>query len=242
VVDWVLDNLGLVVLVTIAVLAVGIAIGVALTWVSSRGKLMFVHCIVHDEAKVEEPWRRYAALGKDLFVVRLYLAIAGLVVVLLGAGLGLWLAFPDLRAGTFGTGALWGLVVGLGVILIGTIPLGIAGALIEDFVVPSMFLHDEPVRPAWNRVKSEIIDGNIGTIVLFYLMKLLLGVGVGVIAVAATCITCCLAGLPYLGTVILLPIFVFMRAYVLCFIEQFGDQWRLFAPPPEPFESGFSGP
>jgi hypothetical protein len=241
-VDWVLDNLGLVVLVTVAVLAVGIAIGVALTWVSSRGKLMFVHCIARDEAKVEEPWRRYAARGKDLFIVRLYLGIAGFVVALVGIALGLWLAFDDLRAGTFAGGALWGLVVGLGVILIGSIPLGIAGALLEDFVVPSMYLHDEPVRPAWDRVKSEVIDGNVGTIVLFYLMKLALGVGVGVIAVAATCITCCLAGLPYLGTVMLLPLIVFMRAYALCFIEQFGEQWRFFAPPSEPFESGFSGP
>jgi hypothetical protein len=34
--------------------------------------------------------------------------------------------------------------------------------------------------------------------------------------------------LPYLGTVILLPLYVFNRAYVLAFIEQFGPSWQLF--------------
>jgi len=28
-----------------------------------------------------------------------------------------------------------------------------------------------------------------------------------------TCMTCCIAVLPYIGTVILLPLFVFLRAY-----------------------------
>jgi hypothetical protein len=34
--------------------------------------------------------------------------------------------------------------------------------------------------------------------------------------------------LPYIGTVILLPAYVFMRCYTLYYIEQFGEPWRLF--------------
>lgn len=242
-VDWVLANTGLVVMITLAVVALAVAIAVGITWVTSRAKLMFVHCVARDEAKVEEPWRLYAESGKRLFIVRLYLAFAGLAVVVLGLGLGVWLALPELRTGSVGPGALVGLVVGLSVIALGSLPLAVASVLIEDFIVPAMYLHDEPVRASWQRVKSEIMAGNVGKIVLFYLMKFVLGIGIGIIAAAATCITCCIAGLPYIGTVILLPLFVFIRAYSMCFIEQFGPSWQLFqAPEPPPFESGFSAP
>jgi hypothetical protein len=60
--------------------------------------------------------------------------------------------------------------------------------------------------------------------------------GVGLVALIAMCATCCITALPYIGTVILLPAFVFMRCYTLSFLERFGPDWRLFAfevsPPP----------
>ena len=40
--------------------------------------------------------------------------------------------------------------------------------------------------------------------------------------------TLCLGALPYLSSVLLLPIIVFSRCYSLCFIEQFGPTWRIF--------------
>lgn len=241
-IEWVMDNLSMVVVITVAVLVVGVAIGVVMTWVSSRAKLMFVHCIVNDEAKVEEPWRRYAERGKDLFWVRLYLGLAGLAVLLVGLGVAAVMAWPELSTGNLGTTSVIALVVGVVIILLGSVPLGIAGALIEDFVVVAMYLFDEPVGPSWRRVKGDIISGNVGAIVVFYLMKLVLGLAVGVLGALATCVTCCIAGLPYVGTVLLLPLFVFMRSYSLCYIEQYGEAWRLFPLPQPPFDVGFSGP
>jgi hypothetical protein len=35
------------------------------------------------------------------------------------------------------------------------------------------------------------------------------------IMVVGTCVTCCVAALPYLGAVVFLPLFVFSRAYSL---------------------------
>ena len=53
----------------------------------------------------------------------------------------------------------------------------------------------------------------------------------GIIAMVATCATCCIAAIPYLGTVILLPLLVFIRCYSLCFLEQLGPDWQFFARP-----------
>jgi hypothetical protein len=48
-------------------------------------------------------------------------------------------------------------------------------------------------------------------------------------------VTCCCAGclllLPYLGTVLLLPVLVFKRAYPLYFLAQFGPEYDVFPPP-----------
>ena len=49
------------------------------------------------------------------------------------------------------------------------------------------------------------------------------------IACLLTCVTCCLAAIPYVGTVILLPLFVFRQAYLLLFVRQFGPEYDVWA-------------
>ena len=69
--------------------------------------------------------------------------------------------------------------------------------------------------------------------VLFYIVLCIAGAMIGCLA---ACLTCCLAALPYLGTVILLPLVMFLFTYPLCFIGQFGDPYDVWAvlPPAEP--------
>src|SRR5438046_8540925 len=49
-----------------------------------------------------------------------------------------------------------------------------------------------------------------------------------------TCLTCCLASLPYVGTVIVLPIPVFFRSFSLLFLRQFGSDWDVWKKIPVP--------
>ena len=54
------------------------------------------------------------------------------------------------------------------------------------------------------------------------------------ISCAVTCATCCIAAIPYVGTVILLPIPITLGAFSLLFLRQFGpdyDVWAGFIPP-----------
>ncbi len=236
------DNLSLVVTLGIAIVVVGVAIGVALLWVSSRAKLMFIDCIAHDRAAVEEPWRRFKSAGSRLFRVRLVLSLIGMPLVLGAMALGVWMAWADIKAGRFGSGALLGGLIGGGLLLLFAFLMSIADSVVQDFLAVSLYLHDETVAEAWQRVTTEIFAGRVGTIVVFYLMKIALGMAVGFLAMVGTCLTCCIAALPYIGTVILLPLFVFSRAYVMFFVEQFGPAWRLFPEPePAPWQSGFGG-
>jgi hypothetical protein len=232
--EWVRQNLGLVIAIGAGVAIIGFAIGVALVWVTSRGKLMFVDCVVNDRAAVREPWVRFAGLGRHLFWFRFWLSLIGLAAVSIAAGSGLALAWPDLMTQRFGSAALAGLAVGLGLLLLLTLPLWLIGAVLEDFVVPAMVLHNEPVKPAWLRVKTQIFRGRAGEIAVFYLMKIGLSIAAGLLATLVTCITCCIAAIPYVGTVVLLPLIVFLRSYSIFYIQQFGAEWQLVPEPEAP--------
>jgi len=65
---------------------------------------------------------------------------------------------------------------------------------------------------------------------LFWLVLVL---ATAIVTCLATCATCCIAAVPYIGTVILLPVFVLLRLFSLLFLRQFGpdyDVWAGFIP------------
>jgi hypothetical protein len=79
-----------------------------------------------------------------------------------------------------------------------------------------------------------LIAAHPGPVLLYMLFFLVLVIAAGVISCAVTCATCCIAAIPYVGTVILLPISVTLGAFSLLFLRQFGpdyDVWASFMPP-----------
>src|SRR5262245_4412715 len=78
--EYVMSHLYWIVPVAIAVILLGIALWVLMTWLSSRGRFMFVHCVALDRAEVREPWRQYAREANSLFWFRLVLGLIGFVI------------------------------------------------------------------------------------------------------------------------------------------------------------------
>jgi len=56
--------------------------------------------------------------------------------------------------------------------------------------------------------------------------------GTGLLVIAIVILTCCCAGcllaLPYLGTVLFLPVLTFSRSYSLYYLAQYGPEWDVF--------------
>ena len=82
---------------------------------------------------------------------------------------------------------------------------------------------------------------------LYILFQIVLGMAIGVIVFGAVVITCCCAlfllAIPYLGTVLLLPVLVFKRSYSLYFLRQFGPDYDVFPPAsPAPLVTGLQPP
>jgi len=213
-------------------LVVSFGIWVLVLWFSSRAKLMFVESVVWDRVDVGSQWTRAADLGLSLFKFRTALAAVGAVLALLSLGGGVALALPDLRSGQFfGPGAIIAYAqFGFAFFFFG-LPLAVIGLLLDDFVVPLMVIRNARVREAWRICRADLLAGNAGGVILFYVLRMVLAMGVAMVTIVVTCLTCCLTALPYLGTVILLPVFVFYRAYPLYYLEQRGIP---VFPAPEP--------
>jgi len=99
-------------------------------------------------------------------------------------------------------------------------------------MVPVMYRRRCRAVEAFRDVSLLIIH-NIGSFFLFCLFGFVLILAVLMIGAIVTCATCCLAALPYIGTVILLPVFVCLYAFALVFLRQFGpdyDVWASFTP------------
>jgi hypothetical protein len=100
-----------------------------------------------------------------------------------------------------------------------------------------MFLRRRRCLDAW-REFGGLLAAAPGDFIVYFLFQIVLAIAIFIMVVAVVLVTCCIAGcllaLPYLGTVLFLPVLVFNRAYSLHYLAQFGPEYDVFAPPPEP--------
>jgi len=196
----------------------------ALLWLSSRGKFIFLDNVLHSRAAIVEPWHRFRTLGNSLFLFRAAFALATLLLVGIVFGI---------VALTVGVGALLegriqptlGIAF-LAAVLVGLIVLGLlyAAFFLEAFVVPLMHRYDLRVLAAWRRFLAILRDRPLPLLALG-LAALLAFCAAAFAIVAFGLLTCCLGFLllmlPYVSDVILLPLTTTARAYTLEFLAQF---------------------
>ena len=226
------DDLALYVSLAIGGVLLTMGLWIFVLWFSSRAKLMFVESVIWDRVDLGKQWTRAADLGMSLFKFRAWLGVTSSFLFLFALGSGIFLAFADFRAGNFlGTGAVIAYsLFGFTIVFLG-FPLAILLLLLDDFVVPLMVVRNVRVREAWGICRAEVLSGNVGGVILFYLLRFVLSIAIGVAAVILSCVTCCFTAIPYIGTVLMLPLFVFSRSYPLYYLEQLGLQ---IFPLPEP--------
>lgn len=238
--EYVQANLGWVVPLAIFLLLLLLALWLVVLWLSSRGKFMFLHGVVWDRAEVDVPWHQYASAANSLFRFRLVLGLVGLVLFLPLLG---FVAASIIRMVLQGEPDLAGVLLAAGLVLV-MIVLAIVFALIRkftlDFVVPVQFLRGGNCPSAW-REFGKLLSANPGHFTVYILFQIVLSMVIQAMVVAVMVATCCLAccflALPFVGTVLLLPVLVFKRAYPLYYLAQYGAQYDVFPQPPAPIPS-----
>jgi len=240
--DFVSTNLYWIVPAVVLVVLLLLALWLLILWLNSRGKFMLLHCVALDKAEVVEPWNKFAREANSLFWFRLALGLisAALMLPILAV-----IAVLILRMVLRGEPDV-GSIVTAGSLGLGLFVLALVFAIIHkftvDFVVPIMFLRREKCWTAWKEFYG-LLTANPGRFTLYILFSIVLAIAIGMIVVMfmlVTCCFCCLMLVPYVGTVILLPVLVFKRAYPLYYFAQYGPQYDVFPPPIAPPVAGTS--
>lgn len=211
-----------------------LAVMFVIMWLSSRGKFMFLDNVVTNRGEIRDSWHQYRSQGNSYFLFSIGLGLATLAILLTILSLSIVIAIPDISRHHFGANAVSALIIG-GVLFTATL-LGIAivEVLLDDFVVPLMALRSGRVLAAWGQFLV-LLKAQPAVFALYLLFKVALWLAVMVLTTLICCLLCCTVLIPYVGTVILLPIAVFWRSYPLYFMEQFGDNYRLFTTPRPPY-------
>lgn len=231
--QWIGSHLSLVLTLGCFILVVAVALGVLFLWLGSRGQFMFMDAVARNRAAVSEPWNRFRRLGNSLFVFRLLFGLASLTVLLVFGGAVVLALLPSIRSHHVTAGGVVAIVLGLIVLVPMILALALFQAVLRDFVVPVMARRDLSAVPALKVFAGEILKGRAVEFFLYYLMVFLLGIASAILITLGTCLTCCIAALPYISSVVFLPIFVFFRTLSLSFLSQLGPGWNLYAAPGE---------
>ena len=224
---WLLVS-GLIALVT---LIVGLVIVFA--WLRARGRFMFIDCVLKNRGAIVEPWREFRRQGNSYF---LFVLLIGLIMMFIACVAVLPFLVPFIRGVTFRQHeayficmiALWAVVLFFFVF---------AWALISHFMVPVMYRRRCRAGEGF-RAAVSLIAAYPGEITLYCLFWIALAIASVVVGCATILATCCIALIPYIGTVVMLPIFVCLRAFGLLFLRQFGPDYDVWAgisetlPPP----------
>ena len=233
--DYVAANFYWIAPVTIFVVVVLVTIWLLILWLSSRGKFMFLHCVALDRAEVEAPWMKFSGAGNSLFRFRLVVGLIGMVIML---PLVVFIILSILRMEMQGEPDVAGVLsaIGLGLAILGmSLVFALIHKFMVDFVVPIMFLRGGSCLAAWREFFA-LLSANPGKFTVYILFQIVLGMAIGALVVMVVLVTCCIAGclmaLPFVGTVLLLPVLVFKRAYPLYYLAQYGPQYNVFPASP----------
>jgi hypothetical protein len=207
---------------------------VLFSWLRARGGFTFIDCVVKNRAVIAEPWREFRKEGNSYFLFSLVVTFVLIVFAALFALPLIVLAFKGryflyLHRDRLDVYVILIIAAWIFVILL----VIIAWALIASFMVPVMYRRRCRAYEAFRAVLS-LIAAHPGEILLYCLFLVALAIATGLISCFAICATCCIAALPYIGTVILLPVFILFRSFSLVFLRQFGpdyDVWVTFMPP-----------
>ncbi len=229
--DFLSDGLTAV-LVGLMVIA-GLVIWLLLLWISSRGRFMLLDNLVHRRSRVQAPWQKFRAQGDSLFLWQIvYTLVASVTVLgLVIGGFLLWVPLAALSASALVaiplailTGSLFVLVILVAVYI---------EFFLTAFVVPLMYRDGLTATQAWSRWLPLFRD-HPGSFVLYGLLYGGIVIVGWILFLAAGLATCCagwlLLALPYVGSVITLPLTVFCGYLNLEFLGQFGEDFRTLPP------------
>jgi hypothetical protein len=203
-------------------------------WVQSRGEFVFLETTARDRLAFWAPWREYSREGNSMFVWRLVLQSLGLVSAL-AIGFAVWRLALGGRIPESLHDVAWHALIAIVVFLWlpVTLLLLFVLLLLRHFVAPIMYRDRVGTNEAWRRFLA-LFRAQPGDFVLYALFVLGLLILTTIGLTIATCLTCCVLGcilaIPFVGTVLYLPVSYTFRALGPEFLAQFPSEPPVLSP------------
>jgi hypothetical protein len=230
-----LSSLSVVFVVMIAVFV--LALILLIYWLGARGQFLFIDNVVRNRGAISWPWTYYARQANSLFLFYLLFLLIMIVTIVPIVIVGALMAIPLFRHSSWPVGGEIAIFVILGLFYLAIIIVfSVILFVFREWGVPLMFRNGLMARDAF-MTSMRLIMAYPGSIALFVLLRIAIFIGLVILSIIACCLTCCVALLPYIGTVILLPALVFVRCFSLDCLAQFGpeyDVWTVDVPPSGP--------
>lgn len=231
--EWLGNHPGWAMLIAFAVFFF-IVFMIVITWLSARGKFMFLDNVVRGQARVVVPWYEYRKEGNSFFRWNLFWGIIFSAIAV--CYLFYCIAYLQAVYESNGTGSaliLPAVLAGLGFFAISIISTFIY-VLLRDFVSQIMYRNRITGWEATQRFLPLFFSQFfhfVGYGIFLLIASLLIVVGIFICG----CITCCIGfvilAIPYINAVVLLPLSYAMRAFSVEFLEQFGPEYHVFQKP-----------
>ncbi len=168
-------------------LALGIAIFVVVLtlivlYINSRLRFVLFDAVLHGDTRLGEGWRKWDDAGQRFFAWQILLTIVSWVLLILCIGIPLAILYANHHIGFWHIDALaiaTLVVTGLFYLLV-VVVAGIVMVLAKDFVVPIMALEDVGWQAGWRKF-FDIARGQAADYVVYFLMKVVLRLGAGIV-------------------------------------------------------------
>ena len=231
--EWLGNHPGWAMLIAFALFLFSILM-VVITWLSARGKFMFLDNVVRGQARIVAPWYEYRKEGNSFFRWNLFWVVIFSAIVVAY----IFYCFVYLQAVYEGSGNGRTLILPVVFAGLGFFAISLFSAfifiLLRDFVIQIMYRDRisgwEAIQKFLPLFFSQFLHF-VGYGIFRLLVSLLIIVGIFICG----CITCCIGflilAIPYINAVVLLPVSYAMRAFAVEFLEQFGPEYQVFPKP-----------
>jgi hypothetical protein len=194
---------------------------------------MFLYCIAENKAEVKTPWHKFREPANSLLLFKLVSGFIAFICFAICTAMIILMIILLTRSDSHTNVAEIFAIVCLSLI---TALIAIATSLFfkftNDFIIPIMYLRFCSCTKAWRQF-LQILLSRKGTFALYLLFQIVIAMVIAAILMALVFGTCCCAAfflaIPYIGTVLMLPLLVFKRAYSLYYLRQFGPSFDVFA-------------
>ena len=231
--EFVSVNPEIIITIVLLISIIAIVLTVLFLWLSSRGRFMFLYCVAQNRAQVKRPWHVFKKQGNSLFLFLLLMSISALILTALFIVPVVLFCFVFKgREVHFAAPAAAALLMLVLILILLAVIFALIFKFTNDFVVPLMYLRGTRCVSAWREFWALLI-GNKARFALYILFQILLALIIGSIIsfiIFISCCCCCIGiifFIPYIGTVVLLPVIVFKRSYSLYYFRQFGPAFDL---------------